>query len=152
MYKLSLISSSIVSKQPNYKSRLGTTKTHLCTTNRCVPHVTPWRSPVGRADGGWRGHTGGLTSPCPWHGRCRASYSNTGGPEGALTKKLCTTTVLLLLAKDVLLTWGSAAVCGTHMVCSSSSYNSILFWNGSEPVSQPYIHPSSLKKLGLKSN
>ena len=26
------------------------------------------------------GHTGGLTNPRPWRGRCRASYSNTGGP------------------------------------------------------------------------
>ena len=26
------------------------------------------------------GHTGGLTSPRPWRGRCRAGYSNTGGP------------------------------------------------------------------------
>ena len=26
------------------------------------------------------GHTGGLTNPCPWCGRCRAGYSNTGGP------------------------------------------------------------------------
>ena len=26
------------------------------------------------------GHTGGLTNPRPWHGRCRAGYSNTGGP------------------------------------------------------------------------
>ena len=25
------------------------------------------------------GHTGGLTNPRPWHGRCRAGYSNTGG-------------------------------------------------------------------------
>ena len=26
------------------------------------------------------GHTGGLTNPRPWRGRCRAGYSNTGGP------------------------------------------------------------------------
>ena len=26
------------------------------------------------------GHTGGLTKPRPWRGRCRAGYSNTGGP------------------------------------------------------------------------
>ena len=26
------------------------------------------------------GHTGGLTNPRPWCGRCRAGYSNTGGP------------------------------------------------------------------------
>ena len=26
------------------------------------------------------GHTGGLTNPCPWRGRCRAGFSNTGGP------------------------------------------------------------------------
>ena len=26
------------------------------------------------------GHTGGLTNPCPWRGRCRPGYSNTGGP------------------------------------------------------------------------
>ena len=26
------------------------------------------------------GHTGGLINPCPWRGRCRAGYSNTGGP------------------------------------------------------------------------
>ena len=26
------------------------------------------------------GHTGGLTNPRPWHGRCRAGYSNTSGP------------------------------------------------------------------------
>ena len=26
------------------------------------------------------GHTGGLTNPHPWRGRCRAGYSNTGGP------------------------------------------------------------------------
>ena len=26
------------------------------------------------------GHTGGLTNPRPWHGRCRAGFSNTGGP------------------------------------------------------------------------
>ena len=26
------------------------------------------------------GHKGGLTNPCPWRGRCRAGYSNTGGP------------------------------------------------------------------------
>ena len=25
-------------------------------------------------------HTGGLTNPRPWRGRCRAGYSNTGGP------------------------------------------------------------------------
>ena len=24
--------------------------------------------------------TGGLTNPRPWRGRCRAGYSNTGGP------------------------------------------------------------------------
>ena len=37
------------------------------------------------------GHTGGLTNPRPWRGRCRAGYSITGGPplalkEGAFTK------------------------------------------------------------------
>ena len=26
------------------------------------------------------GHTGGLTNPRPWRGRCRAGYSYTGGP------------------------------------------------------------------------
>ena len=26
------------------------------------------------------GHTGGLTNPRPWRRRCRAGYSNTGGP------------------------------------------------------------------------
>ena len=26
------------------------------------------------------GHTGGLTNPRPWRGRCQAGYSNTGGP------------------------------------------------------------------------
>ena len=26
------------------------------------------------------GHTGGLTNPRPWRGRCRAGYFNTGGP------------------------------------------------------------------------
>ena len=26
------------------------------------------------------GHMGGLTNPRPWRGRCRAGYSNTGGP------------------------------------------------------------------------
>ena len=26
------------------------------------------------------GHTGGLTNPRPWRGRCRAGFSNTGGP------------------------------------------------------------------------
>ena len=26
------------------------------------------------------GHTGGLINPRPWRGRCRAGYSNTGGP------------------------------------------------------------------------
>ena len=26
------------------------------------------------------GHTGGLTNPRPGRGRCRAGYSNTGGP------------------------------------------------------------------------
>ena len=26
------------------------------------------------------GHTVGLTNPRPWRGRCRAGYSNTGGP------------------------------------------------------------------------
>ena len=26
------------------------------------------------------GHTCGLTNPRPWRGRCRANYSNTGGP------------------------------------------------------------------------
>ena len=26
------------------------------------------------------GHTGGLTNPRPWRGRCGAGYSNTGGP------------------------------------------------------------------------
>ena len=26
------------------------------------------------------GHTGGLTNPRPWRGRCRVGYSNTGGP------------------------------------------------------------------------
>ena len=26
------------------------------------------------------GHMGGLTNPHPWRGRCRADYSNTGGP------------------------------------------------------------------------
>ena len=26
------------------------------------------------------GHTGGLTNPRPWRGRCRAGYYNTGGP------------------------------------------------------------------------
>ena len=26
------------------------------------------------------GHTGGLTNPRPWRGKCRAGYSNTGGP------------------------------------------------------------------------
>ena len=26
------------------------------------------------------GHTGGLTNPRPWRGRCRAGYSNVGGP------------------------------------------------------------------------
>ena len=29
---------------------------------------------------GYVGHTGGLTNPRPWRGRCRAGYSNTGGP------------------------------------------------------------------------
>ena len=29
---------------------------------------------------GGAGHTGGLTNPRPWRGRCRAGYSNTGGP------------------------------------------------------------------------
>ena len=38
------------------------------------------------------GHTGGLTNPRPWRGRCRAGYSNTGGPplprkRAPLTKK-----------------------------------------------------------------
>ena len=26
------------------------------------------------------GHMGGLTNPRPWRGRCRAGFSNTGGP------------------------------------------------------------------------
>ena len=26
------------------------------------------------------GHMGGLINPRPWRGRCRAGYSNTGGP------------------------------------------------------------------------
>ena len=26
------------------------------------------------------GHTGGLTNPRPWRRRCRAGFSNTGGP------------------------------------------------------------------------
>ena len=26
------------------------------------------------------GHAGVLTNPRPWHGRCQAGYSNTGGP------------------------------------------------------------------------
>ena len=26
------------------------------------------------------GHTGGLTNPRPWRGRCRAGFSNTDGP------------------------------------------------------------------------
>ena len=29
---------------------------------------------------GGMGHTGGLTNPHPWCGRCRAGFSNTGGP------------------------------------------------------------------------
>ena len=29
---------------------------------------------------GGMGHTGGLTNPRPWRGRCRAGCSNTGGP------------------------------------------------------------------------
>ena len=29
---------------------------------------------------GGMGHTGGLTNPRPWRGRCRAGFSNTGGP------------------------------------------------------------------------
>ena len=45
-----------------------------------VCELIPWRFPVGGADGGWRGHTGGLTNPRPWRGRYWASYSNTGGP------------------------------------------------------------------------
>ena len=44
------------------------------------------------------GHTGGLTNPRPWRGRCRADYSNTGGPplaskEGAFNKKMSTATI-----------------------------------------------------------
>ena len=38
--------------------------------------------------------TGGLTNPRPWRGRCRAGYSNTGGPpwpqkRAPLQKSLC---------------------------------------------------------------
>ena len=33
------------------------------------------------------GHTGGLTNPRPWHGRCRAGYSHTGGPLLPRTRK-----------------------------------------------------------------
>ena len=42
--------------------------------------LTPWHSPVGGADGGGEGHTGGVTNPRPWRGRCRSGSSNTGGP------------------------------------------------------------------------
>ena len=40
------------------------------------------------------GHTGGLTNPRPWRGRCRAGFSNTGGPplprkRAPLQKKAC---------------------------------------------------------------
>ena len=33
----------------------------------------------------WSVATGGLTNPRPWRGRCRAGYSDTGGP--ALPRK-----------------------------------------------------------------
>ena len=51
------------------------------------------------------GHMGGLTNPRPWRGRCRAGYSNTGGPplpqkRAPLTKKwVCMVDVKLRIVR-----------------------------------------------------
>ena len=55
------------------------------------------------------GHTGGLINRRLWRGRCRAGYSNTGGPplprkRGALSKKCRQNLVCLGIFFSILLT------------------------------------------------
>ena len=46
-------------------------------------------------------HIGGLMNPSPWHGRCRADYSNTCGPplpqkRAPLQKRICKLSTILV--------------------------------------------------------
>ena len=85
--------------------------------------------------------TGGLTNPRPWRGRCRAGYSNTGGPPLPQKRAPYTKKNLLRLIQGQLLFSYHYSLFGT---CSSGLRGHLFFQCASSLRSEGGPRPNRL--------
>ena len=128
-----------------------TTTTHLM---QAVCELTPWRSPVGGADGGWRGAYGWSNKPPPLARKMPSRWAFLASKEGSFTKKsalFCPSTRFELCVKERPI---SSIMVGMPALCTprwgQSLSTTVLTLN---PTSSTYISCMSVpyvKIVGLR--